>query len=253
MKLDHSQNDMENLDAIHTEEMVIENPYIDPEKYLNQPSPRASHVLFHPIPTHEEEYIPSLSDLYIKNKNPKSFLNKPDPRKSTPLINHPVDDKESPVMVDMYPKNQDPKAFIKKPETKTGSQLLKGSNYFEETPSISSYQTIPKKQEESPKKQPVVVNSPLKEGSGNKNNNNSSPETEKLKKATNNNGNANNNSNNNSAEKSKPVYHTKPGAKLEKQKMDHKPLVANSNFPHYVHPDVAKTKKYKSPNKTNNT
>ena len=238
---------MENPGGNHTEEIVIENPYIDPEKYLNHPSPRASHALFRPIPTHEEEYIPSLSDLYIKNKNPKSFLNKPDPRKSTPFIKHPIDDKESPTMVDMYPKNEDPKAFIKKPETKTGSQFLKGSNYFEETPSMSSYQTIPKKQQESPKKK-VVANSPLKEESGNKNANKSSPETEKLKKATNqNNDNANNNSNGNSAEKSKPVYHTKPGAKLEKQKMDHKPLVANSNFPHYVHPDVAKNKKYKSP------
>ena len=244
---------MENHGAIHTEEIVIEKPYIDPEKYLNHPSPRASNVLFRQIPTHEEEYIPSLSDLYIKNKNPKSFLNKPDPRKSTASIKHPIDDKESPTMVDMYPKNEDPKAFIKKPETKTGSQFLKGSNYFEETPSMSSYQSIPKKQQETPKKQQespkkqVVVNSPLKEGSGNKNAN-SSPETEKLKKATN--ANANNNSNNNSAEKPKPVYHvyhTKPGAKLEKQKMEHKPLVANSNFPHYVHPDVAKNKKYKSP------
>lgn len=51
---------------------------------------------------------------------------------------------------------------------------------------------------------------------------------------------------NNSAneEKKKPVYHTKPLLKIEKQMLVHKALVVSDKFPHYVHPERA-SKKFK--------
>jgi len=205
--------------------------------------------------------VPSLSDLYLKNIDPQSYLGKPEPKKSTALIKHPKEESYNPTLVDVYPKNENPKAFVSKPENKSNSQFLKAhiiadndnpslnlSNLNSKEPSNRGKNDSPSlnlnlnsKQPSNRGKNDSLASPEQKSPEKSINISKSSPEEDKDKSK----------SPGSSAEKKKPVYHTKPNLKLEKPTKDHftKALVSNSSFPHYVHPDVAKNKKYKSPTK----